>query len=76
MNRLHVRMVGTGVGERTHALLSGLGWVISGAMLARVFTGIATFLAARSLGPDAWGRANLALNATLWLQIPLFLGLF
>lgn len=73
--RLHRRVVGTGIGDRTHAVLAGTGWVVGSALAARVVTGITTLLAMRWLGPEQLGRANLALAATFWLQVPLFMGL-
>ena len=74
-HRLHVRVLGTGMGERTRSVLRGTGWVVSGALMARVVTGVTSLLAARWLGPEAWGRASLALAATLWLQVTLLFGL-
>jgi O-antigen/teichoic acid export membrane protein len=67
--------IGAGVGERTDALLQGLGWNLPAALVSRLFAGVATLLAARSLGPGEFGEANLALAASLWVQVPLFLGI-
>ena len=74
-HRIHERLLGTGIGERTSSALHGAAWVTGAAMIARVLTGVTTLLTARWLGPEDWGRANLALAASMWLQIPLFLGL-
>lgn len=65
----------SGVGERTASVLGGLAWNLPAAAVSRVLGGVAALIAARTLGPEAFGEANLALAASLWLQIPLFLGL-
>ena len=75
ISRLHERLVGTGMGDRTKAVLRGVAWIAPAALIARVVTGVATLLSARWLGPEAWGHASLALAASLWIQVPLFLGL-
>ena len=73
--RLHERVVGTGMGDRTKVVLRGIAWVMPAALIARVTTGVTTLLTARWLGPEAWGHAGLALAASLWIQVPLFLGI-
>lgn len=75
MHRLHERFVGTGMGDRTKIVLRGIAWVAPAAMIARVLTGVVTLLTARWLGPEDWGRASLSLAASLWIQVPLFLGI-
>lgn len=74
LHRVHERLLGTGMGERTTSVLRGIAWVAPAAMIARLLTGVATLLTARWLEPEAWGHANLALAASLWLQVPLLLG--
>jgi O-antigen/teichoic acid export membrane protein len=63
------------VGERTGALLRGLGSTAPIAFFSRILSGLATLFAARWMGPHAYGEANLALAISLWIQIPLLAGL-
>ncbi len=71
---LHRKTLQTGIGERTRSLLLGLGWTMPAAIFSRVICGLTTVLAARTLGPSGFGLANLSLATTLWVQVPLFLG--
>ena len=73
--RLHERLLGTGMGDRTAGVLQGLAWMAPAALAGRVLTGVATLLTARWLGSESWGRVNLALAASLWVQVPLLFGL-
>lgn len=68
-------LLGSGIGERTAAMLQGLSWNFPAAGATRVLSGLTTVLAARWMGPASFGQANLALAATLWIQVPLFFGL-
>src|SRR5262245_31301238 len=70
MDRLGFR-----VGEHTLSLFRGLQWNTPAAFIARVLCGLASLGVARWLGPAGYGEANLALAATLWIQVPLFLGI-
>src|SRR5205085_721175 len=47
----------------------------STALISRILCGLATLFAARWMGPTGFGEANLALAATFWIQVPLFLGI-
>src|SRR5689334_1893917 len=71
----HRWLIGSGVGERTRAFLKGLRWTIPAAVMSRFFAGVATMFTARYLGPSEFGQASLVLATTLWVQVPLFLGL-
>ncbi len=75
LNRWHERWLVTGFGERTKAMLHGLNWVISSAIISRILCGLATMFSARWMGPALFGEANLALASTYYVQIPLFFGL-
>lgn len=72
---LHKLIMGTGVGERTESALGGLWLTVPVALISRMACGLTTLLAARWLGPTQFGEANVALATTLWIQIPLLLGL-
>jgi O-antigen/teichoic acid export membrane protein len=72
---LHEALVGSGIGERTQTFFRGLAWNAPAAIVSRVLAGVTTLLSARFLGPEQFGSASLALAATLWIQIPLFLGM-
>lgn len=75
LHRLHQVLLGTGVGERTRSLLHGMSWTIPAAFVSRLLAGLATIFAARWIGPAEYGKANLALAITAWMQVPLFLGI-
>lgn len=62
--------------ERTNqpSLLSGLGWIGLLYGLAKASTLLTQIAAGRWLGPDEYGRANLVLAATAYLQIAPMLG--
>jgi O-antigen/teichoic acid export membrane protein len=45
------------------------------AFLSRLLSGLATLFTARELGPAGFGQASVILATTLWIQVPLFLGL-
>ncbi len=70
-----ISRLGFPVGERTRTLFYGLQWNAPAAAVSRVLCGLATLFVARYLGPAGFGKANLALAATLWIQVPLFCGL-
>jgi O-antigen/teichoic acid export membrane protein len=72
---LHQKALRTGIGERTKSLLRGLSWTMPSAMFSRVACGLTTVLAARTMGPAEFGLSSLALATTLWVQVPLFLGI-
>jgi len=59
---------------RRGALLSGLGWIGVLYTAARASTLFTQLLAGRLLGPDEYGRANLAIAAAAYLQIVPMLG--
>jgi len=71
----HERLTGAGVGERTRDFWRGMRWTMPAAVAGRLVMGVASVLVARFLGPEEFGAANLALAATLWVQVPLFLGI-
>src|SRR5215831_13875742 len=73
--KLHRRFVGGDIGDRTRTFLHGLKWTLPAASISRVLAGVATVFAARQMGPSPFGQASLALATTLWVQVPLFLGL-
>lgn len=75
VSRLHVALLGTGIGDRTATALRGMAWTAPAAVVSRVAAGLATLAVARLVGPAEYGRANVAIAATFWLQIPLFLGI-
>ena len=75
LEALHRKALRTGIGERTRSLLRGFRWTMPAAMYSRVVCGLTTVLAARTLGPADFGLANLALATTLWVQVPLFMGI-
>jgi O-antigen/teichoic acid export membrane protein len=62
-------------GSRTHAFVMGITKTFPAVVVAQILSGITTVLATRALGPSEFGRANLSLASTLWVQIPLFVGL-
>lgn len=61
--------------ERTRTLAAGLGWMLPVGLGVRLATAVGTLLAARWIGPEAFGLAALALAAAAWVQIPLLFGL-
>ncbi len=63
-----------GIGERTATFFHGFHWSIAAAVISKGVAGFTTLMAARWLGPKEFGEANLSLAATLWIQIPIFLG--
>jgi O-antigen/teichoic acid export membrane protein len=65
----------TGIGHRSSAFLRGLHYALSSTVVTRIVSGVATLLAARLMGPSEFGKANVALAAALYIQVPLFLGL-
>src|SRR5215467_7601628 len=69
------KISGTGVGSRTQSFLHGLQRTVPATLFSRVVCGLATLLAARRLGPAAYGEASLVLAATTVIQIPLLMGL-
>jgi len=75
MSTWTTRTLGTGVGQRTRALFLGLQWTLPAALSSRLLCGVATLFAARVMGPAGYGEASLALAASLWIQVPLFLGI-
>lgn len=64
-----------GVGERTHTFIRGFSWSLGAAFVSRFITGLTTLASARWMGPKEFGEANLSLASSLWIQIPLYLGL-
>ncbi|MBI3566516.1 MAG: oligosaccharide flippase family protein [Elusimicrobia bacterium] len=60
--------------RRRGALLSGLGWIGALYTAARASTLFTQLLAGRLLGPEEYGRANLAIAAAAYLQIIPMLG--
>lgn len=60
--------------QRHRALLSGLGWIGVLYGTARVSTFLTQLLAGRMLGPVEYGRANLVIAASAYLQIIPMLG--
>lgn len=60
--------------QRHRALLSGLGWIGVLYGTARVSTFLTQLLAGRLLGPVEYGRANLVIAASAYLQIIPMLG--
>lgn len=60
--------------HRRRALISGLGWIGVLYTAARASTLLTQLLAGRLLGPDEYGRANLAIAAAAYLQIIPMLG--
>lgn len=75
LHKLSLKILGTGIGERTQTFVTGMSWVGSAAILSRIFSGTATILVARWMGPANFGEASVALAAALWIQIPLFVGI-
>lgn len=69
------RITGAGIGDRTRVFLHGAAWTMIGAVLARGLAGGATLLAARCMGPEKFGEASLALAASLWIQVPMLIGI-
>jgi O-antigen/teichoic acid export membrane protein/glycosyltransferase involved in cell wall biosynthesis len=60
--------------HRRRALLSGLGWIGALYTAARASTLLTQLLAGRLLGPVEYGRANLVIAASAFLQIVPMLG--
>ncbi|MBI3564620.1 MAG: lipopolysaccharide biosynthesis protein, partial [Elusimicrobia bacterium] len=61
-------------GRRRASLISGLGWIGVLYTVARASTLLTQLLAGRLLGPEEYGRANLAIAAAAYLQIIPMLG--
>lgn len=61
-------------GSRLPAFLRGLGWIGALYGLAKASTLLTQIAAGRWLGPEEYGRANLALAAAAYLQIAPMLG--
>jgi len=71
----HERWLLTGIGERTQKTVIGLNWIGLSAIVSTLVCGMTTLLAARWMGPAQYGRANLALVSTYYIQIFFFLGM-
>src|SRR5437879_7821032 len=63
------------IGDRTRAFIDGISNTFPSVLIAQVLSGITTLYVTRKLGPIEFGRANLSLASTLWIQIPLIAGL-
>ena len=75
LQKLYHKWVSPEIGERTQSLLRGLNWVMPATLASRIFAGLTTIFVGRWLGAARFGDANVSLALTLWIQLPMMLGL-